>query len=128
MAYLDWEDKYKVNIKDVDDQHQYLMKLLDVLYNSVVEGSERTVLGNALDELIQYTVYHFQVEEDMFEKFNYPDKDKHTKEHNELTKAAVDLQNQFKEGSATVSFEVLDFLRNWRSIIHLDQIKNLLHF
>ena len=49
----------------------------------------------------------------MFETFQYPHAESHRKEHNDLTRAVIELQEQFKEGSATISFEVLDFLRNW---------------
>lgn len=113
MAYLDWEPKYQINHDEVDQQHQHLFVLLNRLYDSVMEGSERGTLGDILNELIEYTVYHFQTEEDLFKTHQYPESKAHKQIHDELTQTAVDLQSKFNEGSATISFETLDFLRDW---------------
>jgi len=113
MAFLTWTDQYKLNIKEIDEQHKYLFNLLNRLYDSVVEGDERSTLDNVLAELIDYTVYHFNTEEKMLEEQNYPELDIQKQEHNELTGQVIELQTKFRDGSATISFEVLDFLSNW---------------
>lgn len=113
MAYLEWEDKYKVHHEEVDRQHQHLFDLLNRLYDSVMEGSERGTLGEILNDLIEYTVYHFQIEEDLFKTIHYPKSEEHKQIHDDLTQTAVELQEKFSEGSATISFETLDFLRDW---------------
>ena len=51
-----------------------------------------------------------KAEEELFEKHNYPELDNHKEEHNELTRQVLDLQAKFRNGSATISFEVLEFL------------------
>ena len=113
MAFLTWTDQYKLNIKEIDEQHEYLFNLLNRLYDSVVEGAERSTLDNVLAELIEYTVYHFNNEEKMLEEKNYPELDIQKQEHNKLTEQVIELQTKFRDGSATISFEVLDFLSDW---------------
>ena len=113
MTFLTWTDQYKLKVNEIDEQHEYLFGLLNKLYDSVVEGAERATLDNVLAELIEYTVYHFNSEEKLFEQEGYPELDIHKKEHDELTKQVIELQTRFRNGSATISFEVLDFLSDW---------------
>ncbi|MCP5002917.1 MAG: hemerythrin family protein [Planctomycetes bacterium] len=43
----------------------------------------------------------------------YPEYEAHKCEHDELTMRVVGFQRVFLEGSATVSYELLDFLSEW---------------
>ena len=113
MAFIDWTKKNEVGVKEVDDQHKKLFEMLNALHQATANGDEQSVLMGILDELIEYTVYHFQTEEDLFEEFDYPDYLEHKTVHDDLTRQAVELQRKFREGSATISFEVLDFLNSW---------------
>lgn len=113
MAFIDWSTKCEVGIKEVDDQHKKLFDILNDLHQATVDGAERSSLARILDELVDYTVYHFSTEERLFLKYGYPGYDEHKEAHNDLTAQAVDLQRAFHEGSATISFEVLEFLHAW---------------
>lgn len=113
MAFLDWTPSYELGLDVVDQQHQNLFDLLNKLYDATVRGDEQSVLGNILDELVDYTVEHFQTEEDIFLHSGYAGADQHKAIHDKLTEQAVDLQQQFRTGSVTISFDLLDFLNNW---------------
>lgn len=113
MAFLEWNDTFVLGVEEVDEQHQHLFELVNRLHGAVTEGAEQSELSNILDSLIDYTVDHFETEEKLFKEHNYPQLEEHKKEHDDLTGQVVDLQTKFREGSATLSFEVLDFLSNW---------------
>jgi hemerythrin len=113
MAFIDWTDANATGIEEVDEQHKRLFGILNRLHESVVKGKEQGELFAILDELIEYTVYHFQTEEKLFKEHGYPKYEEHKAEHDKLTNTAVDLQAQLREGSATISFELLDFLHDW---------------
>ncbi|BBD07548.1 bacteriohemerythrin [Desulfovibrio ferrophilus] len=113
MAFIEWTDKNKVNIEEVDDQHRQLFAILNRLHSSVVEGKEQGELFSILDELIEYTVYHFQTEEKLYIEHAFPGYEDHKFEHDKLTGTAVELQTKLRNGSATLSFELLDFLHDW---------------
>ncbi|MBU1247236.1 MAG: bacteriohemerythrin [Proteobacteria bacterium] len=113
MSFLEWNDDHKVGVKEVDEQHQKLFDMLNDLHQAAVNGSEQSVLAAILDEMIDYTVYHFKTEEDLYIKYNFPGYENHKKVHDALTGQAVELQQQFRDGSATISFDLLDFLHGW---------------
>lgn len=113
MAFIDWSKKCEVGIKEVDDQHKKLFEILNDLHQATINGEERSSLARILDELVDYTVYHFETEERLFLEYGYPGYDEHKRVHDDLTAQAVELQRQFRDGSATISFEVLEFLHTW---------------
>jgi len=113
MPFIQWTIKNKVNVKVVDEQHQKLFDILNRLHDAVVRGLEQGVLFAILDELVDYTVYHFQTEEKLFQDYDFPGYAEHKAEHDRLTGTAVELQGKLREGSATLSYELLDFLHDW---------------
>ena len=113
MAFIDWTNKCEVGIAEVDAQHQKLFEMLNALHSATVNGDEQSSLDAILNEMVDYTVYHFETEEKLFKQYDYPGYDEHKKEHDDLTAQAVDLQTKFHDGSATISFDVLDFLHGW---------------
>ena len=113
MAFLEWTNKNKINVRIVDEQHKKLFSLLNALHKATVNGEERSSLTSIMDELIEYTVYHFRTEEKLCKKHDYPNYVAHTAIHNKLTEQALELQQQCRVGSATISFDLLDFMHGW---------------
>ncbi|QJB56308.1 bacteriohemerythrin [Pseudodesulfovibrio sp. zrk46] len=113
MAFIDWSSKNRVGITEVDNQHKKLFDLLNSLHQATVNGEEQSALGRILDELVDYTVYHFETEEKLFLEYGYPGYEDHKEVHDDLTRQAVELQEEFREGSVTISFDLLDFLNDW---------------
>jgi len=123
MAFIKWDEKYSLKMKEVDEQHQHLFELINKLHEAVITGKERTTLAEMLNELIDDTVEHFQTEEKLFEEHKYPEYDIHKKEHDDLTKRILELQTQFGKCRAIISFEVLGFINDWLldHTLHSDQ-------
>ena len=113
MPFITFTAANMVHIKEVDDQHRRLFDMLNRLHAAVVAGKEQGELHDILDELVEYTVYHFETEEDLYLNYAYPGYAGHKREHDRLTATVVDLQGKLRRGSATLSFEVLDFLNAW---------------
>lgn len=113
MAFLEWTHDNEVGVEEVDKQHRHLFDLLNRLHESVVQGKEQSELHSILDEMIDYTVYHFKTEEDLFLAHDYPGYQEHKDVHDDLTRTAVELQEKLRDGSAVLSFELLEFLNGW---------------
>ncbi len=123
MAFMPWKDDFAVNILEVDTQHKKLLELLNRLFDAMKVGKGKDVLGGILKELIDYTVYHFGTEERMFKQFGYPEFVKHKKEHDDLTKKAVELKQAFDSGQQTITVEAMNFLKNWLNVHILQEDK-----
>ena len=113
MALLTWDSKYSVNIGEIDAQHRKLFDLVNNLHDAMKSGQGKNVMGKILSELVDYTVYHFRTEEDLFQKHGYPGYLNHKKEHDDLTKQVLDLKGRSDKGEMIVTVEVMNFLKNW---------------
>jgi hemerythrin len=113
MGIITWNDKYSVGIDSIDKQHKQLILLLNTLYDAMKEGKGKDKLEEILNELVVYTDYHFKYEEELFNKYSYPDKAHHEKIHNELRKKVMEFQGKFKSGQMNMSIDLLNFLKEW---------------
>ena len=112
---ITWDSSYEIGHELIDQQHQTLVNMINEL-NTAYSGdstSDREALGKILSKLVNYTVFHFGVEEDLFKNTAYP----HVKEHIKLHESMVDkistFQEEFNKGDADISNALLSFLVEW---------------
>ncbi len=116
MAFMDWSDKLSVGVPSIDAQHKKLVSMVNELFDAMRSGHGKDAVGKTLTGLIQYTVTHFDYEEQLFAKTGYPDTAAHKKEHEDLKKKVSALQEKIKTGTsigAAQSMEVMEFLKGW---------------
>ncbi len=111
--YMEWTDELSVGIQEIDEQHQILVNLINMLYEAIIKRTDAKEVETILAELLQYTVIHFSVEESLMRIFDYPNYEDHKKTHQKLTSQVIELQNKFKNTQVSISVEVLHFLRHW---------------
>ena len=113
-AFMEWNDKISVGIEEIDEQHKQLLDLINRLYDAMISGEKKLqVARDVLNDLMQYTVVHFAVEESLFRIFNYPDYEAHCAHHSELRAQVIDINRKVQSGEKMVTPELLVFLRKW---------------
>lgn len=114
MSLIKWNQRLSVGVDKFDQEHQKLVELLNKLSDAMQAGRGPDVLGDILDEVLAYTASHFKHEEQDMERYAYPAMAAHKKEHADLVEKALGVQAKLRQGaSATLSFEVLNFLKTW---------------
>ncbi len=122
-----WDDKYNTGIDVVDEQHRKLVGLVNNLGAISAHLTSTEALGDILTELANYTVYHFNTEEDLMKKYEVDanHKDIHFKAHqhftNQITVAAKILMGTTDVTGQLVA-PLLKYLTNWlvQHILGLD--------
>ena len=111
---MTWLPIYSVNLPPIDAQHKRLFDLVNRLHDEiVVKKSSPEVVGDVLDELIQYTKTHFELEERFLASMQYPEIARHKAKHEALTSRLLNLQQDFAAGKVTVAAELMSFMRHW---------------
>ena len=82
---ITWREEYSVGYEEFDNQHKKLINIINeiqpLLNNKEISDEKLYVeISDVLSKLLDYTEYHFESEEELFEKYDY----KHTAEHKEL--------------------------------------------
>jgi hemerythrin len=115
MAIIFWNQQLSVKIKQFDEQHKKLIDMVNRLHDSMKQGKGSAVLGPLLDELVAYTVTHFDDEERLMRQHNYSGFPQHKSEHEKLTRQALELQKQYRSNPSALSVQVMTFLKDWLS-------------
>ena len=110
---IEWTDDLSVGVQEIDEQHKVLVNLLNKLYEAIITSNEDHMIKSILQELIQYTVIHFAVEESLMRIFNYPNYEEHKKQHALLVEQVLQLQNNVERNESELSLDTLNFLRHW---------------
>lgn len=115
MAWMEWTPKYSVKVVKIDDQHKKLIGIINELYEVLsIEGSKKEAINNVIEELLDYTRYHFSAEEELMKKFSYPHYPQHKPEHDNFVMKVAGFQDEYRQGRILVlNFEVIRFLRDW---------------
>ncbi len=113
MKLFEWDEKFSVGMKDIDDQHKKLIDMINELSDAMSSGKSKAVMGDILKGLVQYGVVHFDTEEKYFKRYNYENSDEHIKQHEGFKQEATKLLEEYEAGSYKVSLETLIFLKDW---------------
>lgn len=110
---IQWKDEYSVGIDDIDKDHKKLINLLNQFNTAYDYAMSESYEREALNDLVDYTKYHFEREEALLKANNYPDYDAHKEQHRlmiEQVNGFVALYNA--EGHKAMS-EISEFLSSW---------------
>lgn len=110
---IPWTKDLSVGVKEIDDQHQVFLKILNSLYEVVVHADSAPELASILNQLNAYAAFHFATEEKYFDKFNYEFTAEHKKEHQKLLAQVENFNKKFKSDGVGVLPELLNFLEDW---------------
>lgn len=107
-----WDNRYNTYVDEIDEQHQHLIKLIRKMRIVVENQFNQQIQNNVLDELIDYTHYHFNTEEILMFEHQYPFSEIHKRQHDDFTCRIREFREDFDQGKAQ-AFRILSFLVNW---------------
>jgi len=111
MPLMTWEETYLTNVAEVDNQHQEIFRMMNDLHDSL--STDRAVVGEKLNALVQFVLNHFATEEKYMQETNFPNYAEHKEAHDKLVETVADLQAKFNAGEADITEEVTAFVRDW---------------
>lgn len=112
-SYIEWDDKYSVGIDSIDQQHKRLINLINQLQTAVDYSTGEEFEREALDELVDYTKTHFSYEEELMEKYDYPDFVPHKASHKKMINQVNEVLSEYEQDHDRAMRHALDFLRDW---------------
>ncbi len=113
MPLLNWDSSFSVGVEEIDKQHQKLFALINQLHDAMMCGKENEVLESVLSSVADYTEYHFSFEEELMDKFDYPDSEKHKMAHTKLKETLSEIQAEYPKAKPGANMRAMDFLQSW---------------
>ena len=120
MGLLRLEDDQKLNVREIDAQHETLIDLINQLHAAMTQRSDRKVLDQLMAALIEHTRTHFDYEEQLMLEHRYPGYTTHKREHDRLMQHILALAEQYRRGDLLLSFAVMVDLKGW-ALVHIER-------
>lgn len=117
--YFKWKDNYNVDVKEIDKQHNKLFEIGTRISELVLANDDfdhYDEIMAILQELKEYTIYHFGYEEKLMKQYGYKDLDTHKIEHLFVIKKLQKLGSKdIDEEQKEAVMELIGFISDWIS-------------
>lgn len=113
MNIIQWRDSYNTGVEQFDREHHKIVELIDVLFTCVRDKKESSEVTEAIAELVEYTTYHFDNEEQAMKQADYPELESHQEKHRMLKERALEFQAIGPTIEREKVREFYQFLRAW---------------
>ncbi len=108
---LIWADNLRIGIDAIDKDHQIIIMMLNRVNDRSIDDAD---LADIIEELIDYTLYHFRREEAVMEVCAYPDLDDHRNIHRNLAAEIGDLADAWRgERDPERIHNLHKYIREW---------------
>ena len=97
MTHLVWTDDLNTGIPVIDGQHRQIVDYINQLHDARTTN-DRQVVGDVINNLIDYTLSHFSFEEELMVESGYPFAGPHKRVHDVFVKRVGEYQLRFKSG------------------------------
>ncbi|MBC8519508.1 MAG: hemerythrin family protein [Gammaproteobacteria bacterium] len=114
--YIEWSSQYEVGVKLIDHDHQKLVGLLNQVVSASHYNMGKGYVKGVIEELIEYTKYHFEREEGLMRDNNWTDIDAHMKQHRDMVDKVEAFSSKYTgdlDGQEELSTEIHHFLKDW---------------
>ena len=125
-----WDENFNTGIEVIDTQHYQLVSILNRLAMNIASETNRDDLDAIFEELVDYTLYHFETEERIWHKYlpDNPLEMEHQVIHKEFVDKVLYLKSQlYISSSDALAEETLNFLARWLASHILETDRYMAH-
>ena len=113
--HIKWSNSYSMGIKEIDDQHKWLLDFVNGLFNHATgnEEEERAYFKEVIQQAVQYVKNHFSTEEKFMVATKFPGYAAHKKSHDEFVRTILKAVKDFEAGKRLALVLLAYFLKDW---------------
>jgi hemerythrin-like metal-binding protein len=111
--WVAWDDSLSVGIDAIDEQHRYLVDLVNDLYEVVSKKSGAREVARLIKATDAYAKVHFRAEEQMMQHHGYQGLDQQVQQHHAFEAKIREFYEELHDNPLVAQFDVLSYLRDW---------------
>ena len=111
--FIAWRDDFGVGFPLIDGDHKKLLALINNLLATQQCETGTVLERQALDELLDYTEYHFKREEDLMTRYGYPDFAEHKAQHDRMRAQIEAHLKRYEERGREALPQLANHLKLW---------------
>lgn len=125
-----WDDKYRLGIPEIDRQHQTLLLLLNKAFDfyshdagGMAQEALRQRVLKDLAGLREFVRAHFATEETFMDRYDYPDMNRHCREHAKLLEITAQWEEKTTGAKDFSPHEWIEIILAWYDyhVRHIDR-------
>lgn len=120
MSIIKWSEELCIGIESIDEQHRQLINIINELHLAVEYPGPDTPIYPLIHKLHEYARTHFDQEEQLLERHDFPGRADHASEHEAFIGRLDELMLRYRSNSGELTVHVRDFLLTW----FLNHVKN----
>lgn len=117
MALMTWNEHFETGIPIVDEQHQWLIDLVNTSAPILAVRSKANLerAENLLDQLLQYASFHFETEDALMARYGIDGRHHrlHLDSHAKFAGEVLRMRDAYLNGHEVNGASLLSFLANW---------------
>jgi len=130
MTLIEWQHEFKIDIAEIDFEHQALIELINESYMEAKKESSAMAVMDFLGEIFEKISAHFALEEKVMREMNYDQFEDHKEDHERLLDIIRDIMDEYMEASTLDEEKFGDQLKEW-FLVHFStkdaRMHNFLH-
>jgi hemerythrin-like metal-binding protein len=112
-TWVEWEESLSVGIDAIDEQHRYLVDLINDLYEVVSQKKGAREVARLIKATDAYAKVHFRAEEQMMDHFAYQGIAQQKTQHRAFEEKIREFYEELHANPLVAQFDVLAYLRDW---------------
>ncbi len=124
MDLFEIKREYFLGIKEIDDQHVRILKLIKQMGAARGSASEHETIMAVLKQMIRYSQEHFAYEKSLMDGQGYPEEAAHRQAHVDYNSQLQDMANRFLVDGHLDPVEIITFLWRWWTE-HIQQVDRI---
>jgi hemerythrin len=128
VDWIPWDNTLKTGHARMDADHKGLAELFNRLADAVETRKGKDFYGGVLDDIIEHTQAHFDMEEQLMDQHHYQKSHQHKAEHAMLLSQVLDYRATFAADAAESPVAVAHFPEVWLAFHILFSDKELAEY
>ena len=113
MSIVTWGKEFEIGIPEMDKQHQRWIEIINNFYDNLEKTNIDNKLKEMINEVLDYTHYHFSEEEKLMNSIGYSELDSQKKMHETITARMNEYKRKIENNEILMSISVTNDLKDW---------------
>lgn len=128
MPHIVWTEEFSVGNEKIDAQHKKWVDIYNDAHDKMLGGKSnyRRIATDSLKQILEYTHYHFESEENWMREIGYEKFEDHRAIHEDFLKKVERIRQDFENNQPMLNSELIKLMENWLTYHILNEDKKIM--
>lgn len=113
MSLINWSESMHIGCQELDYDHEKFAEVINNLHEAIENKSNLDDLEDAVEDLVEYTEWHFRHEERLMLQSGYELMEDHKQVHEEFTAKVNEIRGDLVGGGEKASMILSTLVADW---------------